>query len=172
MKMASPEVIYIKNMRYTNRGHLYMSVLHTASFKEFGSLICFWQALKLWKMQLEVRSLNVTWWRDLWGHRVIAFLEMCQMFGWTQLWQIWRRYAPPFFAICEKPGGGAVTAPRPCAGWRDKPTLTLGLSWGSQVHRNISQYQWKQSWQVSKIMSLYSLTRARRISTPPQVFRR
>ena len=35
-----------------------MSVLHTASFKEFGSLGCLWQALKLRKTQLEVRSLN------------------------------------------------------------------------------------------------------------------
>ena len=34
-----------------------MSVLHPASFKEFRSLMCLWQALKLWKKQLEVRSL-------------------------------------------------------------------------------------------------------------------
>ena len=55
-------------------------------------------------MQLEVMSLNVTWRRDLWGHGVIVFWEMCQIVA-EQLWQIWRRYAPPFFAICEKPKG-------------------------------------------------------------------
>ena len=54
-----------------------MSLLYTAIFKEFGSLVCLWHDVKL-----EVsRSLNVTWRRDLWGHRVIVFLEMCQIVG-------------------------------------------------------------------------------------------
>ena len=54
-----------------------MSLLYTASFKEFGSLVCLWHDVKLRKTQLEVRSLNVTWRCVLWGHRFILFLEMC-----------------------------------------------------------------------------------------------
>ena len=88
-----------------------MSVLHPASSKEFGSLMCLWQALKLWKMQLEDGSFNVTWRRDLWGHWVIVLWKCVKLLA-EQLWQIWRRYAPPFFAICEKPEGeGADTRP-------------------------------------------------------------
>ena len=56
-----------------------MSLVYTASFKEFGSLVCLWHDVKLRQMQLEVRSFDVTWRRDLWGHRVIVFLEMCQI---------------------------------------------------------------------------------------------
>ena len=81
-----------------------MSLLYTASFKEFGSLVCLWHDVKLRKTQLEVRSLNVTWRRDLWGHRVIVFWKCVKLLA-EQLWKIWRRYAPPFFAICEKPEG-------------------------------------------------------------------
>ena len=58
-----------------------MALLYTASFKEFGSLVCLWHDVKLRKMQLEVRSLNVTWRCDVWCHRVIVFLEMCQIVG-------------------------------------------------------------------------------------------
>ena len=50
-----------------------MSLLSTASVKEFGPLVCLWHDVKLQKTQLKVRSLNVTWRRDLWGHRVIVF---------------------------------------------------------------------------------------------------
>ena len=58
-----------------------MSLPYTTSFKEFGSLVSLWNDVKLRKTQLEVRSLNVTWRDDLWGHRVIVFLEMCQIVG-------------------------------------------------------------------------------------------
>ena len=58
-----------------------MPLLCNASFKEFGSLVCLWQDVKLRKTQLEVGSLNATWSRDLWGHRVIVFSEMCQIVG-------------------------------------------------------------------------------------------
>ena len=54
-----------------------MSLLYTASFKEFGSLVCLWHDVKLRKTHLEVRSLNVTWRRDLWCHRVIVFFWKC-----------------------------------------------------------------------------------------------
>ena len=37
-----------------------MSLLCTASFKEFGSLVCLWHDVKLRKMQIDVRSLNAT----------------------------------------------------------------------------------------------------------------
>ena len=119
MKLTWPEVTDMKNPRYTNRRYLPMSVLHTASFKEFESLMCLWQTLKLWKMQLEVRSLNVTWRRDLWGHRVIVFWKCAKLLA-EQLWQTWRLGSATrrrFFAICEKPEGkGRIPAPRPCAG--------------------------------------------------------
>ena len=78
-----------------------MSLLYTASFKEFGSLVCLWHDVKLRKTQLEVRSLNVTWRRDLWGHRVIVFWKCVKLLA-EQLWQIWRRYAPPFFRYLRK----------------------------------------------------------------------
>ena len=58
-----------------------MPLLCNASFKELGSLVCLWQDVKLRKTQLEVGSLNATWLRDLWGHRVIFFSEMCQIVG-------------------------------------------------------------------------------------------
>ena len=53
-------------------------------------------------------SLNVTWRRDLWCHRVIVFWK-CDKLLAEQLWQIWRRYAPPFFLLSAKNlrGGGA-----------------------------------------------------------------
>ena len=84
-----------------------MPLPYTASFKEFESLVCLWHDVKLRKTQLEVRSLNVTWRGDLWGHRVIVFffgnvpnclLNSCR-----------------FFAICEKPEGGGGADNRPPA---------------------------------------------------------
>ena len=54
-------------------------------------------------MQVEVRSLNVTWRRELWGHRVIVFWKCVKLLA-EQLWQIWRRYAPRW-------GGGADNRP-------------------------------------------------------------
>ena len=89
-----------------------MSLLYTASFKEFGSLVCLWYDVKLRKTQLEVRSLNVTWRRDLWCRRVIVFFWKCVKLLAEQLWQIWRRYH--FFAICEKKKlRGLISAPPP-----------------------------------------------------------
>ena len=78
-----------------------MSLLYIASFKEFGSLVCLWHDVKLRKTQLEVRSLNVTWRRDLWCHQVIV------LFGnvsncWLNSYGKWRRYAPPFFRYLRK----------------------------------------------------------------------
>ena len=78
-----------------------MSLLYTASFKEFGSLVCLWRDVKLRKTQLEVRSLNVTWRRDLSGHRVIVFWKCVKLLA-EQLWKIWRRYAPPFYRYLRK----------------------------------------------------------------------
>ena len=37
--------------------------------------MCLWHDVKLRKTQLEVRSLNVTWRRDLWCNRVIVFFR-------------------------------------------------------------------------------------------------
>ena len=87
-----------------------MLLLYIVSFKEFGSLVCLWHDVKLRKTQLEVRSLTATWSRDLWGHRVVVFWKCVKLLA-EQLWQIWRRYAPPFFAICEKPYGGVEINP-------------------------------------------------------------
>ena len=59
------------------------------------------------KTQLEVRSLNVTWRRNLWCHRVIVFFGNVSN-GWLNSYgKFGGRYAPPFFfAIYEKPDGG------------------------------------------------------------------
>ena len=43
--------------------------------------MCLWHDVKLRKTQLEVRSLNVTWRRDLLGSSGHHFLEMCQIVG-------------------------------------------------------------------------------------------
>ena len=91
-----------------------MSLLYTASFKEFGSLVCLWHDVKLRKTQLEVRSLNVIWRRDLWCHRVIVFWKCVKLLA-EQLWQIWRRYAPPFFCYLRKTWGGGGADNRPPA---------------------------------------------------------
>ena len=91
-----------------------MLLLCIVSFKEFGSLVCLWHDVKLRKTQLEVRSLTATWSRDLWGHRVVVFLEMCQIVGWTAMANLAALRAAVFFAICEKPqGGGGWNQPTP-----------------------------------------------------------
>ena len=92
-----------------------MSLLYTASFKEFGSLVCLWHDVKLRKTQLEVRSLNVTWRRDLWCHRVIVFfgnVSNCCLNSYGKFGGATRRR---FSAICEKPEGGADNRPPPPA---------------------------------------------------------
>ena len=97
-----------------------MSLLHTASFKEFGSLVCLWHHVKLRKTQLEVRSLNVTWRHDLWCHRVIVFLEMCQIVGGTAMANLAALRAAVFFSLSAKNLRGEVDIrppPRPCAGY-------------------------------------------------------
>ena len=88
-----------------------MSLLYTASFKEFGSLVCLWHDVKLRKTQLEVRSLNVTWRRDLWSHRS-SFFGNVGIVGWIAMANLAALRAAVFFAICEKPeGGGADNRP-------------------------------------------------------------
>ena len=85
-----------------------MPLLCNASFKEFGSLVCLWQDVKLRKTQLEVGSHNATWSRDLWGHRVIVFfgnVSNCWLNSYGKFGGATRRR---FFAICEKPYGGGV----------------------------------------------------------------
>ena len=113
MKMTWPEVTDIKNMRYTNRR--YLRPYYTLRALKSLNLRCIFDRLSNFeKMQLEVRSLNVTWRRDLWGHRVIVFWKCAKLLA-EQLWQIWRRYAPPFFRYLRKTwgggGGGRITAP-------------------------------------------------------------
>ena len=60
----------------------------------------------------------MTWRRDLWGHRVIVSLEMCHD-CWLNSYGKFGGAANTrrrFFAICEKPEGGRITAPPPgCA---------------------------------------------------------
>ena len=75
-----------------------MSLLYTSSFKEIGSLVCLWHDVKLRKTQLEVRSLNVTWRRDLLGHRVIVFgnVSNCWLNSYDKFGDATRRR---FFAI-------------------------------------------------------------------------
>ena len=71
--------------------------------------MCLWHDVKLRKKQLEVRSLNVTWRHDLWGHRVIVFWKCVKLLA-EQLLQIWRRYAPPFYHYLRKTSPGRVRA--------------------------------------------------------------
>ena len=80
--------------------------------------MCLWQALKLWKMQLEVGSFNVTWSRDLWGHRVIVFWK-CQIVGWTAMANL--------EASAKKPEG-ADTRPPAVRGLIKLPMLTLAVT--------------------------------------------
>ena len=56
-----------------------------------SALVCLWHDVKLRKTQLEVRSLNVTWRRDLWCHRVIVFWKCVKLLA-EQLWQFFYYY--------------------------------------------------------------------------------
>ena len=85
--------------------------MYTASFKEFGSLVCLWHDVKLRKTQLEVRSPNVTWRRDLWCHRVIVFLKMCQIVGWIAMANLAALRAAVFSLSAKNLRGGRITAP-------------------------------------------------------------
>ena len=92
-----------------------MPLLYNASFKEFGSLVCLWHDVKVRKTQLEVRSFNATWSRDLWGHRVIVFfgnVSNCWLNSYGKFGGATRRRS---FAISKKPYGGGVeiTPPPP-----------------------------------------------------------
>ena len=116
-----------------------MSLLYTVRFKEFGSLVCLWHDIKFRKTQLEVRSLNVTSRRDLWSYRVIIFLEMCQIVGWTAMANLAALHAAVFSYLRKTWGGaGQITAPgrarvkRPPGQAQVKGTV-VELSWDSQV---------------------------------------
>ena len=91
-----------------------MPLLCNASFKEFGSLVCFWQDVKLRKTQLEVGSLNATWSRDLWGRRVIVFRNV------SNCWLIsYDKFGGAVFSLSAKNltgGGGLKSTPRRCEG--------------------------------------------------------
>ena len=89
-----------------------MPLLYIVSFKEFGSLVCLWHDVKLRKTQLEVRSLTATWSRDLSGHRVVVFLEMCQIVGWTAMANLAALRAAVFSLSAKNlTGGGEITPP-------------------------------------------------------------
>ena len=63
-------------------------------------------------MQLEVRSFNVTWRRDLWGYRVIVFLcgkfSNCYQNNYGKF--VFQNRQNRFSAICEN-SEGRITAP-------------------------------------------------------------
>ena len=59
-----------------------------------------------------------------------SFFWKCVKLLAEQLWQIWQGYAPPFFTICEKPGGGGADnrpppAVRGLSAWRFCTALLL-----------------------------------------------
>ena len=93
-----------------------MLLLYIVSFKEFGSLVCLWHDVKLRKTQLEVRSLTATWSRDLWGHRVVVFLEMCQIVGWTAMANLAALRAAVFSLSAKNLTGGWNQPPPPVRG--------------------------------------------------------
>ena len=95
-----------------------MLLLYIVSFKEFGSLVCLWHDVKLRKTQLEVRSLTATWSRDLWGHRVVVFLEMCQIVGWTAMANLAALRAAVFSLSAKNLRGGGGVKSTPPAGAR------------------------------------------------------
>ena len=108
-----------------------MLLLYIVSFKEFGSLVCLWHDVKLRKTQLEVRSLTATWSRDLWVHRVVVFLEMCQIVGWTAMANLAALRAAVFSLSAKNLRGGGWNQPPP-AGARVKTTTRLVC--GSESH--------------------------------------
>ena len=73
--------------------------------------MCLWHDVKLRKTQLEVRSPNVTWRRDLWCHRVIVFLEMCQIVDWIGMANLAALRAAVFPLSAKNLRGGRITAP-------------------------------------------------------------
>ena len=94
--------------------------------------MCLWHDVKLRKTQLEVRSLNVTWRRDLSDHRFYGNVSNCWLNSYGKFGGATRRR---FFAICEKPEGGCDIRPPPGRARgignsaRDhKPELKTGLS--------------------------------------------
>ena len=95
-----------------------MPLLRNASFKEFGSLVCLWQDVKLRKTQLEVGSLNATWSRDLW---VIVFSEMCQIVGWTTMANLAALRAAVFSLSAKNRTGGVEINPPPVRGLTSHP---------------------------------------------------
>ena len=79
--------------------------------------MCLWHDVKLRKTQLEVRSLTATWSRDLWGHRVVVFLEMCQIVGWTAMANLAALRAAVFSLSAKNlRGGGVEINPPPVRG--------------------------------------------------------
>ena len=115
-KLTWPKVtdIKIRNIQIVDT---YMSLLYVhCEFQRVRITGGLWHDVKLRKTQLEVRSLNVTWRRDLWGHPVIVFWKCVKLLAWQQLWQIWRHYAPPFFfffSYLRKTWGWRITATGP-----------------------------------------------------------
>ena len=95
-----------------------MSVLHPSSFKEFEYLMCFWQALKLWKCNL--RSGHLMW------PGIVTFGVIGSSLFWKcvkllaeQLWQIW--------SFSEKTWGGGYPPPA-VRGLIKLPMLTLAVT--------------------------------------------
>ena len=82
------------------------------------------------KTQLEVRSLNATWSRDLWGHRVIVFLEMCQIVGWTAMANLASLRAAVFSLSTKNLTGGGLYLPVRRHVWR----------WTSETERDKSVF--------------------------------
>ena len=144
--------IGIKNPRYTNRRYLgrYPMYIHIVPCEFQRSLMCLWQALKLWKMQLEVRSFNVTWRCDLWCHRFIVFLEMCQIVGWKAMANLVVLRAAVFSLSAKNLRGD--NRPRPCAGERLLLTLlSIHFRWSQRVH---GKRKWSEVFQEVVLKSV------------------
>ena len=113
MKMTWPEVTDIKKnpSRYTNRRYLCPHC--TLRVSKSLDLWCVFDRLSNFE-KCNLRSGHL-----MWPGGVTFGVIRSSFFGnvsncWPeQLWHIWRRYAPPFFAICEKPDGGGERIPPP-----------------------------------------------------------
>ena len=113
-KLTWPKVTDIKNPKYTNCRHLCpyctLRVLKSSDhWCAFGTMSNF--------EKRNLRSGHLMWPGGVtFGVIGSSFFWKCVKLLAEQLWQYWRRYAPPFFRYLRKTWGGLISAPWPCAG--------------------------------------------------------
>ena len=113
-KLTWPKVTDIKNPKYTNCRHpcSYCTLWVSKSSDHwcvFGTMSNF--------EKRNLRSGHLMWPGGVtFGVIGSSFFWKCVKLLAEQLWQIWRRYAPPFFRYLRKTSGGGGCTPTPCPG--------------------------------------------------------